>query len=334
MQEGTNVQKKFFQELKIKLPSNYSLVNVVADELCISIDSAYRRIRGESDLSLKEFDLLSSKYAISTDAVLTRYHQSINFTSPSLDHNQSDIDLYLESIISEFQSLIQHGIKQIIYTAKDLPIFYYFMYPKLASFKIFVWIKNVRDIYEAGERQYKSSLIKKESLEKIQNLSLSYLSVPTTEIWCEDTLNTTLRQISYYNEIGSFESKQDIIDILDELKKVIGHVQIQAELGYKFTPENNHSDKAHHDNFKMYYHEIPLSENLTLLKLENCNMVQLGNDPFKKLTTSNEDFFQDNHGFIQTIMKKAICISSNSQKKRKYFFNMLHHKIDTFTANI
>ena len=63
--EKLNVQKKFFRELKVKLPSNLSLVNVVADELSISIDSAYRRIRCESDLSLKEFDILSSKYAIS-----------------------------------------------------------------------------------------------------------------------------------------------------------------------------------------------------------------------------------------------------------------------------
>ena len=70
--EKLNVQKKFFKELKVKLPSNLSLVNVVADELSISIDSAYRRIRCESDLSLKEFDILSSKYAISTDAVLSK----------------------------------------------------------------------------------------------------------------------------------------------------------------------------------------------------------------------------------------------------------------------
>ena len=70
--EKLNVQKKFFKELKVKLPSNLSLVNVVADELSISIDSAYRRIRCESDLSLKEFDILSSKYAISIDAVLSK----------------------------------------------------------------------------------------------------------------------------------------------------------------------------------------------------------------------------------------------------------------------
>lgn len=70
--EKLNVQKKFFKELKAKLPSHLSLVSVVADELCISIDSAYRRLRCESNLSLKEFDLLSSKYGISADAILSK----------------------------------------------------------------------------------------------------------------------------------------------------------------------------------------------------------------------------------------------------------------------
>jgi hypothetical protein len=79
MEEGINVQKRFFRELKTKLPSNLSLANVVADELNISIDSAYRRIRGESDLSLMEFDILSSKYEVSTDAILSRPKHSLSF---------------------------------------------------------------------------------------------------------------------------------------------------------------------------------------------------------------------------------------------------------------
>lgn len=72
MEKGFDVQKKFFKELKAKLPSNLSMANVVADDLSISIDSAYRRIRCESNLSLKEFYILSSRYAILTEVVLSK----------------------------------------------------------------------------------------------------------------------------------------------------------------------------------------------------------------------------------------------------------------------
>lgn len=334
MKDGFEVQKKFFQELKIKIPSNYSLANVVADELCISIDSAYRRIRGESDLSLKEFDILSSKYAVSTDAVLSKSYHSVNFTYPSLTHDLSDFNSYSESIINEIQSLIQNGLKEIIYTAMDLPVFYYFMYPKLASFKIFIWMKNVSKSSEANEKPYESSLYHEDYLDKIRNIQLSYLSIPTIEIWSEETLNTTLRQICYYNEIGMFENKKDIIEILEDLKKVIDHVQHQAEFGCKFYPGNILPEKDHRDNFRLYYTENPLSENGTLLKLEKSNMVCLGNDALNILTTTNEGFFQDNHGFVQKIMENATCISADSQKERKHLFNLLHHKIDACMANL
>jgi hypothetical protein len=334
MEDGFNVQKKFFQELKIKLPSNYSMANVVADELCISIDSAYRRIRGESDLSFREFDILSSKYQISTDAVLSKSHHSINFTHPSLSQDPSEFNLYFNSIFNETQSLIKFGLKEIIYTAMDLPISYYFMYPKLASFKIFALMKNGSKSAIAAENQYQPGIVNEEDLTKIHKLQQSYLSVPTIEIWCEETLNTTLRQISFYEENGTFEKKKDILDILDELKKVIGHIQIQAELGYKFTPGNDHIQEFQNDNFKMYFNEIPLTENMTLLKLENSNMVQLGNDPIHRLTTSNEDFFQDNYAFIQKVIENATCISVYCQKERKQSFNLLYHKIDTYIANL
>lgn len=334
MKDGFDVQKKFFQELKIKLPSNYSLANVVADELCISIDSAYRRIRGESDLSLKEFDILSSKYAVSADAVLSKSHHSVNFTYPSLIHDLTDFNSYSESIINEIQYLIQYGLKEIIYTAIDLPIIYYFMYPKLASFKIFLWMRNASKIKGIDQQHYESNLIDEGGLEKIYKMLTDYLSIPTVEIWSEETLNTTLRKICYYNEIGMFENKKDIIDILEDLKKVIDHVQNQAEFGCKFYPGNNPTEQNHRDNFKLYYTEIPLSENVTLLKLEKSNMVWLGNEALNILTTTNEGFFQDNHGFVQKIMENATCISVNSQKERKHLFNLLHHKIDACMANL
>ncbi|MCG8306576.1 MAG: hypothetical protein MI975_04235 [Cytophagales bacterium] len=98
MGEGINVQKEFFQELKTKLPSNLSMANVVADELNISIDSAYRRIRGESDLSLKEFDILASKFSISADAVLSKTHNAVNFNYRRINYDGYSFESYFNSL--------------------------------------------------------------------------------------------------------------------------------------------------------------------------------------------------------------------------------------------
>ena len=334
MEEGFDVQKKFFKELKTKLPFNLSVANIVADDLRISLDSAYRRIRCESDLSLREFDILSSKYKISADTVLSKSYNSVNFNYRSINHDIYDFRSYFNSITEEIKSLAQFGLKEIIYAALDLPMFYYFVYPKLASFKIFFWMRNVFEFPDVEEEQYNYSLISEEDLENAHKMWLSYLSVPTTEIWSEETLNTTLRQISFYNEIGMFETKQDIIDILDDLKKVVGHIQKQAECGHKYCPEYNNSLIGNKDNFKMYHNEITLSENLILLKLEKFNMVHMGHNVLNVLSTKDENFYQDAYGFIQKVMRNSALISVTSEKERKRFFNILYHKIDTLIANL
>lgn len=334
MEEGINVQKKFFNELKSKLPANLSMANVVAEELSISIDSAYRRIRCESDLSLQEFDILSSRYNISTDAVLSKIHGCVNFNYRCINHDQFGFESYFKSLTEEIKSLGQFGLKEIIYAALDLPLFYYFMYPKLAAFKVFFWKRNVFNFPDVVENLFNFDLITEEDIHTAHQMLKSYLDVPTIEIWSEETLNSTLRQLNFYNEIGMFESKEDIADILDDLKRVVNHIQKQAEFGFKFYPGTDYPGKRIEDNFKMYHNEVTLSENVILLKLENFNVVHLGHNVLNVLTTNNQVFYEDSAIFIDKVMKNSTLISVSAEKERKRFFNILYHKIDTLMANL
>jgi len=70
MNEAIYVQKELFSRIKETLPSNISFVHEISESLEISYDSAYRRIRGEKELSLTELLRLCSKYAISVDSLI------------------------------------------------------------------------------------------------------------------------------------------------------------------------------------------------------------------------------------------------------------------------
>ena len=334
MEANNNVQKKFFKELKTKLPSNLSLANVVADELKISIDSAYRRIRGESDLSLAEFDVLSSTFAISTDTVLSQKNNSVNFNYRAINSKDFDFVSYFTSLNEEIKSLQQHGLKEITYAALDLPVFYYFLFPKLAAFKLFFWKRNVFDFPKMDNMHFTFDIISKSDLNQSHEMLKSYLKVPTIELWSEETINSTLRQIIFFNDIGLFKSRQDVIDILDDLKQVLDHIQSQAELGHKFYPGESHLMNGDKNNFKIYHNEITLSENVVLLKLANFNVVHIGHNVLNILTTSNEGFFQDSNRFIEKVIKNSTLISVSAEKERKRFFNLLNNKINALIANL
>ena len=57
--DGNQTQILFFNHIKTKIPPYLSFVDEVAEDLSISNDSAYRRIRGEKPLSLEEAQVLS-----------------------------------------------------------------------------------------------------------------------------------------------------------------------------------------------------------------------------------------------------------------------------------
>jgi len=54
MNQEKSTQELLFQVIKQRLPSNLSFVHDISDLLGISYDSAYRRIRGEKELSMEE----------------------------------------------------------------------------------------------------------------------------------------------------------------------------------------------------------------------------------------------------------------------------------------
>ncbi|MBK7819199.1 MAG: hypothetical protein IPJ60_17925 [Sphingobacteriaceae bacterium] len=53
------VQDIFIQKLKETLPPSIGIAEEIAELLGISIDSAYRRIRGETDISINEIQTIT-----------------------------------------------------------------------------------------------------------------------------------------------------------------------------------------------------------------------------------------------------------------------------------
>ncbi len=61
------IQQQLFGEIKRKIGENGSAADEIAGLLGISSDSAYRRMRGEKNISLDELYTLCSHYKISLD---------------------------------------------------------------------------------------------------------------------------------------------------------------------------------------------------------------------------------------------------------------------------
>ena len=69
MNQQSTIQEILFQSIKSKSNPNISFVHELSELLEISYDSAYRRIRGEKELSLEELKTICFHYKISVDAL-------------------------------------------------------------------------------------------------------------------------------------------------------------------------------------------------------------------------------------------------------------------------
>jgi plasmid maintenance system antidote protein VapI len=205
MSQELNLQQFLFQQIKAKVPENLSFVHEIAELLEISYDSAYRRIRGEKELSMEELYRLSHRFEFSLDALLGIQANNVVFRKFSLTPRQYYIKDWLTTILEDIKRIHQAKDKEIIYAAKDPPIFHYFHFPEIAAFKFFFWEKTIFDFPEYENKKFRLEDVNPEIVEIGNNILRSAVKIPTIEIWNEDTFRIFMRQIEFYWVSGYFE---------------------------------------------------------------------------------------------------------------------------------
>ena len=180
-------QEYLLQQIKNNI-SNCSLIEAVATALDISYDAAHRRTSLKSKLSLKESILLARYYNISLDKLYslgTEKHVTVQKT-PSIE-NETSLEYYFNASYQSLQQLAKHEQAEIIYSAKDIPLFYTLNNELLNRFKIYAWLKILNPNFKNkpfNDFQLSLSLI--EASKKLGSLyasitvSYTHLTLPTT----------------------------------------------------------------------------------------------------------------------------------------------------------
>ncbi|MGC4020935.1 MAG: helix-turn-helix transcriptional regulator [Cyclobacteriaceae bacterium] len=130
-----SIQSSFLEQVRSRLPANLSFVDELAEILSISRDSAYRRMRGETVLSLDEVKIICNHFGVSLDSLLSPSAQMVSFQLRAWDEGEFTFDKYLNSILGNLEMISSFPEKHLIYHAKDLPIFHYFQFPEFGSFQ-------------------------------------------------------------------------------------------------------------------------------------------------------------------------------------------------------
>lgn len=319
------IQERLFDRVSKILPSSISLVDSLADILGISIDSAYRRLRGETLLSIHETSLICKTLNISFDSLFDGKGNFVTFDFTRMSDEES-YKKYLRSIINELRMISESENKQIIYAAEDIPLFHNFGFPVLASFKLFYWMKSIMNVKSLQGIKYDPSIIDDEILELGKEVYNYYARIPSIEIWTEITPVSLYKQIEFFWDAGIFRSRDDAVAICDQVKDEFSVLEKQAELGRKVNSEGK--VVTGENSYMLYWSEIEIGNNCILAEIEQEKTVYLAYNTFNKLTTRNNNFCEEIDAWLKNLIKKSTLISDVSEKQRYQFFKTLNSGID------
>lgn len=318
MESEINIQKYFFDYLTRRYDSEYILYGMM-DALQLRKGACYKRMNGETSLSLSELVTLCNKFNVSLDAIFQadRYISFQHSFSPKSD--SFDLMSQFRFFLKPLGELTN---SKLTYLANELPVFYYFSHKYIFNFLISVW---------SHLHSSESRLIIEENpamtaqLDGIRSeISSYYAAHPVTEIWNSNMFANLYQQIIFSITIRAFKEEVFLRHLLDDVKKLVNHLHELAVSG-----GNTGSAER-----MIYLNEYGNFLNMVLYESEKFNTTCIGYDMPQFIVTYNPAFYTFSKEWIQKIRKRSVLISGDGFQYREMFFLKLEQDFKNFEEKV
>jgi hypothetical protein len=155
---------------------------------------------------------------------------------------------------------------------------------------------------------------------------VQYYQIPVKEIWSEEIIHSTLRQIEFYHESEFFANNMAVAGVFEELEQMLNHLQNMASEGTRYL--FNCEDHKEAGSFQLYFNEMILSNNSLLARSGVLKTVYLTYNELNYLSTTNPVFCNYYYNSLKTLISRSTFISTASEKIRNMFFNKLFKKLN------
>ena len=322
---AAELQQELFQVIKSNIPDHLSTTEEIAKVLDVSVDSVYRRMRGEKTISLDELHLLCSHYKISLDQLMRIQTGSFLFQGNIQNEKNFRYEAWLGSILTNQAYFNSFSEKEFYWLGKDIPLFHHFLFREIAAFKYFFWTKTLFNSPTLANASFNFNYYSDEMWETAKKIIAGHNQLPSVEIWNLENINVAIRQIEFYRDGHIFETESDALKLYEAWERVIDHIERQAERGYKFVygdPEMKPTAE-----YKVYFNEVLLGDNSMLVTLNGTKTAIIVHALNNYMMTRDVNFTENLYQYIQSIMRRSTLISTVSEKERSKFFRTLRERI-------
>lgn len=254
----------------------------------------------------------------------------VSFDYLKLDDKKENFKLWLQHLAGDVRKIGSSINNEILYSADDIPVWHHFYDSTLTAFKLFYWLKSILNSPDYVDLIFDPKFVDDSMIKSANEILKNYNQINSTEIWTEDTINSTIKQVEYFWESGFFKSKADAIQICELILEELNMVYNKASKSSKLI-EPGQSGK---ENFKLYKSEVMIGNNSILANIGSTKLAYVSNNTFNMMSTTNADFVHENELWIRNLLRKSTLISGIGEKQRNQFFRILRDKVDVVKQKI
>ena len=327
-----DIQNRFLEQLKTKVPADSSLGKMLMEDLDLSRDSAYRRLRGETALKPEEIKILCEKYGLSIDKIIGIEGKSVTFQYNPIQRSEFSFEKYLSGIMEAFKRMSAQRSQELFMSNLDLIIFQLLNSPSLIRFKLMYFAKCYLKVPELENQKYHKGWKGGIPDDQLNVMLQFYIRTKSTEVIGYDAGKGLVREIVSFYELGYFESADDALYLIDEVSRLMSHIEEQAEKGRKFII--GQPVITDEDNFHLYIHQTYIQDNTFISETNAYRMLYITHNMMNYLYTIDQDYVNKSYAVFQTMLKSCVKVSVENQRQRKAYFENLQQFISRAKTRI
>ena len=323
------MQETFIKHLKSKIAENTSLTDTISTILDINYDAAYRRITGKTNLSLEEAVLLGKHFKISLNKLYEVGEQNTVLIDTSVQiRDEKGLEEYFKTSLENLLPVARLKSASILYSAKDIPLFYTLKDSYLTRYKIYVWLKLINESMAENKTSFDDFIktIPNSLLQSAYSLGETYNYIDITEFWNDNTINGTLQQIMYFFESGLL-SRELALLICNDLEDVVNHVEKQ-------TIQQSIIGSKNKSTYNLYKSDLLTMSNTIMVKTSHHKMFFTPFTVLSYFKVEHQETCNLMDEFFKKQMMNSKLLVNAGEKDRSLFFNKMHQKIDIIKQRI
>ncbi len=324
-----DIQKKLLQQIHQHI-APVNLADELSELLNITRSGAYRRIKGETLLSLEDLTKILTRYeAVSFEKIVKPNQVAYQFRS--LTNPIKSISDYLTIIEQDLQRLTAFPKIFMSYAAQEVPFFHYLLVPEIAVFKLYMWSLTVWHLHPMTYESFDLEACQKdEKLQhQIKRIAHLYASIAGEEIWNSNMFDNTLNQIRHCYLSGRFLKEQDarkmfflLRGLLQKLNNMItnGHKKYEQTVAPLF----------------VWYNELVQNSTFILIRLSEKNtLVYTVFDAPNFMQSADTTINVYSEAFFDKMKSYALPLNGGvNERNCQLLFNRLSRKLDFFEGEL